>query len=103
MILLELFLTFLKIGIFTFGGGYSMVALIQNEVVEKNGWTGVTCPAYLQNAILKRDLPLCVKAVITCCDQVGMDEIEELSNHLMNQIAKVACGFVARDARFLIG
>lgn len=38
MILLKLFLTFLKIGIFTFGGGYSMVALIQNEVVEKNGW-----------------------------------------------------------------
>ena len=38
MILIQLFLTFLKIGIFTFGGGYSMVALIQNEVVEKNGW-----------------------------------------------------------------
>lgn len=38
MILIRLFLTFLKIGIFTFGGGYSMVALIQNEVVEKNGW-----------------------------------------------------------------
>ena len=38
MILLKLFWTFLKIGIFTFGGGYSMVALIQNEVVEKNGW-----------------------------------------------------------------
>lgn len=36
--LLKLFWTFLKIGIFTFGGGYSMVALIQNEVVEKNGW-----------------------------------------------------------------
>ena len=38
MILIQLFLTFLKIGIFTFGGGYSMVALIQNEVVEKTGW-----------------------------------------------------------------
>ena len=38
MILLKLFWTFLKIGIFTFGGGYSMVALIQNEVVEKQGW-----------------------------------------------------------------
>ena len=37
MILLKLFWTFLKIGIFTFGGGYSMVALIQNEVVEKQG------------------------------------------------------------------
>ena len=85
----------------------SMLKYVANlgfgKMVEKNGWTGVTCPAYLQNAILKRDLPLCVKAVITCCDQVGMDEIEELSNHLMNQIAKVACGFVARDARFLIG
>lgn len=38
MILIKLFFTFLKIGIFTFGGGYSMVALIQNEVVMKNGW-----------------------------------------------------------------
>lgn len=38
MLLLRLFLTFLKIGIFTFGGGYSMIALIQNEVVLKNNW-----------------------------------------------------------------
>ena len=38
MIFLRIFLAFLKIGIFTFGGGYSMVALIQNEVVEKNAW-----------------------------------------------------------------
>ncbi|MBO4381505.1 MAG: chromate transporter [Bacteroidales bacterium] len=38
MILWKLFFTFLKIGIFTFGGGYAMIALIQNEVVEKNGW-----------------------------------------------------------------
>ena len=38
MILLELFWTFLKIGIFTFGGGYAMVALIQNEVVVKHAW-----------------------------------------------------------------
>ncbi len=38
MIFLQLFLTFLKIGIFSFGGGLAMIALIQNEVVEKNGW-----------------------------------------------------------------
>jgi len=38
MILIQLFLTFLKIGIFTFGGGYAMVALIQNELVVKQGW-----------------------------------------------------------------
>jgi chromate transporter len=34
----KLLYTFCKIGIFNFGGGYAMLALIQNEVVEKNGW-----------------------------------------------------------------
>jgi chromate transporter len=38
MIFWQLFYTFLKIGIFTFGGGYAMVALIQNEVVVENQW-----------------------------------------------------------------
>jgi chromate transporter len=33
MILLDLFLTFFKIGAFTFGGGYAMLPLIQEEVV----------------------------------------------------------------------
>ena len=37
MIFLELFLAFLKIGAFTFGGGYAMVPLIQAEV-ERMGW-----------------------------------------------------------------
>ena len=32
---LELFLTMLKIGFFTFGGGYAMIALLENEFVEK--------------------------------------------------------------------
>lgn len=35
---LSLFLTFLKIGTFTFGGGYAMISLIQQEVVEKEKW-----------------------------------------------------------------
>ena len=38
MILFELFYTFLMIGAFTFGGGYSMIALIQDEVVTQHGW-----------------------------------------------------------------
>ena len=37
MIYLELFLTFLMIGTFTFGGGYAMLPLIQEEVAAK-GW-----------------------------------------------------------------
>ena len=36
--ILMLFLTFLKIGAFTFGGGYAMIALLQNEFVEKKKW-----------------------------------------------------------------
>ena len=35
---LELFLIFLKIGAFTFGGGYAMIPLIQREVAEKKQW-----------------------------------------------------------------
>ena len=33
-----LFLTFFKIGAFTFGGGYAMIPLIQRDVVEKHRW-----------------------------------------------------------------
>ena len=35
---LDLFLTFGKIGTFTFGGGYAMIPLIQKEVVETKQW-----------------------------------------------------------------
>ena len=38
MILFELFYTFLIIGLFTFGGGYSMIALIQDQVVVQHQW-----------------------------------------------------------------
>jgi len=37
MALIELFLVFLKIGSFTFGGGYAMIAMIQAEA-ERHGW-----------------------------------------------------------------
>ena len=33
-----LFITFLKIGAFTFGGGYAMIALLENEFVERKKW-----------------------------------------------------------------
>lgn len=38
MIYLQLFITFFKIGLFTFGGGYAMISLIQNEVVVNHQW-----------------------------------------------------------------
>ncbi len=36
--ILSLLLTFLKIGLFTFGGGYAMIPLIERETVEKHKW-----------------------------------------------------------------
>ena len=36
--LLKIFLTFFKIGAFTFGGGYAMIPLIQREAVENHHW-----------------------------------------------------------------
>lgn len=41
MIFLQLFITFSKIGIFNFGGGYAMLSLIQDEVVNKHHWLTV--------------------------------------------------------------
>ena len=38
--LVKLFSTFSKIGLFTIGGGYAMIPLIERDVVERNGWVG---------------------------------------------------------------
>lgn len=34
----RLFVTFFKIGAFTFGGGWAMISLIEREIVDKHGW-----------------------------------------------------------------
>ncbi len=36
--LMDIFLIFLKIGAFTFGGGYAMIALLEDEFVDKRSW-----------------------------------------------------------------
>ena len=36
----ELFRSFFKIGIFTFGGGYAMIPIIEREVITRRGWIG---------------------------------------------------------------
>ena len=38
MIFWQLFVSYLKIGFFGFGGGYAMLSLIQNEVVVQHAW-----------------------------------------------------------------
>ena len=36
--ILKLFFTMLKVGLFTFGGGYAMISVLEHEFVEKNAW-----------------------------------------------------------------
>ncbi|MCR5137282.1 MAG: chromate transporter [Oscillospiraceae bacterium] len=38
MKLLTLFLSFAKVGVMTFGGGYAMIPILEREIVEKQGW-----------------------------------------------------------------
>lgn len=38
----EIFSTFFKIGMFTFGGGYAMIPLIEEQIVKEKGWLAPT-------------------------------------------------------------
>ena len=40
-LLIRVFIEFLKIGTFSFGGGYAMLPFIQKEIVEKNNWINI--------------------------------------------------------------
>ena len=53
--LLEIFGIFFKIGLFTIGGGYAMLPIIQKEVVESKGW--MTDEEFLDAISLTNSLP----------------------------------------------
>ncbi|MBQ6882711.1 MAG: chromate transporter [Alistipes sp.] len=51
----RLFLTFLKIGAFTFGGGYTMISIIEHEVINRRGW--IARPDFLDLLTLAQSAP----------------------------------------------
>ena len=53
--LLKMFLVFLKIGAFTFGGGYAMIPLIEEEIVNKNKW--VDKDEFVDMLVVAQSLP----------------------------------------------
>ena len=53
--LLKVFLTMMKIGLFTFGGGYAMLALLEHEFVEKKEW--LTRDEFLDMAAIAESTP----------------------------------------------
>lgn len=54
-LLLSLFSVFFKIGAFTWGGGYAMLPLIKNEVVEKKKW--ITSEDFIDGIAVSQSLP----------------------------------------------
>ena len=66
--LLELLVTFIKIGLFTFGGGYAMIPLIENECVAKKGW--ITHEEMMDITVIAESTPGPV--AINCATYVGM-------------------------------
>lgn len=51
----DLFLTFMKIGAFTFGGGWAMISIIQREVVDKHRW--IATEEFLDLLAVAQSLP----------------------------------------------
>ena len=63
----ELFLTFAKVGLFTFGGGYAMIALIENTCVEKQQW--ITHDEMMDITVIAESTPGPI--AINCATYVG--------------------------------
>ena len=65
--LFELFITFAKIGLFTFGGGYAMIAIIEDECVEKKQW--ITAEDMMNVTVIAESTPGPI--AINCATYVG--------------------------------
>ena len=66
-ILWDLFLTFARIGLFTFGGGYAMIAIIENLCVEQKHW--ITHEEMMDMTVIAESTPGPI--AINCATYVG--------------------------------
>ena len=66
-ILLDLFLTFAKIGLFTFGGGYAMISVIEHNCVEQKQW--ITHEEMMDITVIAESTPGPI--AINCATYVG--------------------------------
>lgn len=66
-ILPDLFLTFARIGLFTFGGGYAMIAIIENLCVEQKKW--ITHDEMMDMTVIAESTPGPI--AINCATYVG--------------------------------
>lgn len=69
-ILSDLFFTFLKIGLFTFGGGYAMISLIEHSCVEEHAW--ITHDEMMNVTVIAESTPGPI--AINCATFVGYQQ-----------------------------
>lgn len=69
-ILLDLFLTFFKIGLFTFGGGYAMISVIDSICVDKKKW--ITHDEMMDVTVIAESTPGPIS--INCATFVGFKQ-----------------------------
>lgn len=69
-LLSQLFFTFLKIGLFTFGGGYAMISVIENTCVERKKW--ITHEDMMHMTVISESTPGPI--AINCATFVGLQK-----------------------------
>ncbi len=74
MVFLKLFYVFFKIGLFGFGGGYAMISMIQDEVVNKNAW--LSSAEFTDIVAVSQVLPGAIG--INTATYVGFSSLEQL-------------------------
>ncbi len=88
-LLLDLFLTFMKIGLFTFGGGYAMISIIENECVEIKKW--ITHEEMMNITVIAESTPGPI--AINCATFVGYKQ-KGLLGGIMATLGVVVPSFV---------
>ena len=98
-LLLQLFWTFFLIGMFTFGGGYAMLSLIQAEVVVEHAW--LTESTFADIVAISQMTPGPVG--INCATYVGYDVLTSAgAGHLMGVIGSLTATLAITLPSFLI-
>ena len=88
-ILLELFLTFARIGMFTFGGGYAMIAVIENSCVERKKW--ITHDEMMNMTVIAESTPGPI--AINCSTFTGY-KIAGFSGAIVSTLGMVVPSFI---------
>lgn len=98
-LLLQLFWTFFLIGMFTFGGGYAMLSLIQAQVVVKHAW--LTESMFTDIVAISQMTPGPVG--INCATYVGYDVVTATgAGHLMGVVGSLTATFAIMLPSFII-